>query len=150
MAKYEVSTGPLGIAGDSFSSLATELGTAQERLGAVLSGWPEGLPELRRQLATTSDSISDASRGAQDMARALWEISEIYSQAERCAFNDHAQASPLHAAILQPALLPQLRESSGLLFPGELVLPDWLQMAVLRYEQSRTGAETKVAEVTSD
>ena len=140
MAQYSVDPGLLYETADEFSRLAAELDSARERLGTVLADWQESVPDwLRRQLTGTGETVGDASRKAASMGRALCAISDGYARAERSVFSSREQEVPAVPGI-RAAAAPAIRRAAWLPLTGDIILPEWLQIATLRYEQS-TGPE---------
>ena len=137
MAQYSVKTGPLNEAGEDFSVLAGDLGRIREGLDILLSKWPEGMSGLRRQLAGVKDSIQEISKKTRDAGMALYEISDFYTRAERTAFDANNREPGINPAKKQHISPPKIRSSSGVVMFERTILPDWLQMAVLEYEQSQ-------------
>ena len=140
MAEYNVSTGALCEAGDCFSALAAELDSAHERLDAVLAALPENLLDLRKHLAGAGDSVSEASKKARGFGRALWEISEIYSRAEGAAFAERNEGAGAQTEDMRSNTPPPIRTPSGVSLFGDLIMPEWLQVAVMKYAQSQGKA----------
>jgi len=144
MAQYEVATKALLDAGEQFESALSQLNNLTMRLEATLADWPEALPDLREALAKEIDGVHKLSADTRNVSRTLYEIVDIYTDAERTAF--HPQASTgsgdMHAApAINTATPPAIRDNPALLLFGEIVMPEWLQMAVLRYEQSQHNTE---------
>jgi hypothetical protein len=138
VAQYSIETGPLNEAGEDFSVLAIELDKYRDRIGSVLSQWQEGLPELQRQLAGAMESTLNISRNARTLGLVLYEIIDCYIQAERTASSGYDQDLSMPSAPSGHALLPNVRKSTGFVPLERTVLPDWLQIAVLEYEQSQS------------
>ena len=137
MAEYSVKTGPLNEAGENFSIFAGELGMFKEKLDTILSKWQEGMPELRRQLAGSKESINEISRQSRNIGKTLYEITDFYIRAERSAISGHIRDLNINIIDKQPVILPNIRSSSGVVVFERRILPDWLQLAVLEYEQSQ-------------
>lgn len=137
MAQYSVKTGPLSEAGEEFLMLAGDFGRHREGLDSMLSRWPEGLSGLRRQLTKTKESIYEISKKTRSTGMVLHEITDHYTRAERSAISGHVRDLNRHATGQQLVPLPSIRSSSGAVMFERTVMPDWLQIAVLEYEQSQ-------------
>ena len=137
MAWYEVSTEQLAKAGDKIVSFAGDLDVFQEKLGVILSELPEKLGDFQKHKKIAAE-LMDMSASANRLGQTLTETAEIYSHAERTAFADDGYAKPDHAPQPPPAprrKMPTIRQPQSVLLFGDLIMPDWLQAAVLRYEQ---------------
>ena len=134
MAQYEVSAKGLYQAGDDFADAAGQMEAAGERLASVLSGLDECLTEFRKPLIRERDAVRDLSGMSREMGRTLHEIAQVYTQAERSVFE--AGSGGIESAAAPPKT-PIIRKNPALLLFGDLVIPDWLQLAVLRYEQAQ-------------
>ena len=137
MAKYEIHITPLTEAADSIHSIADDLYAVQGRLSSILSEMPECLRGLREQISFDCGAIGDLHFDAKKLSQALLEISEIYEKAERSVFNTDDNTKQSAAPANVP--LPIIYRVQGFFIPGSLILPDWLQVAVLKYEQSLTS-----------
>ena len=137
MAEYSVKTGPLDEAGESFSMFAGELGMLKDKLDSILSTWQEGTPGLRRKLTGSKESINEISRQSRNIGKTLCEITDFYTRAERSAISGHIRDLNMNTTNQQPVILPNIRNSTGAVLFERTVLPDWLQIAVLEYEQSQ-------------
>ena len=136
MSQYEILTEHLLEAEEQFRTVAAGLGEQCERLEAVAAEWPENLTELHQQLACIAEAVNVASGYANEIARTLQEIAEIYAQAERSAFKDEHKHNNRTTAVAE-ALASTIRMPSALLTTGDLIMPDWLVLAVLKYMQSQ-------------
>jgi len=138
MAKYEVYIKPLNKSGDSIRSLAGGLDNVRGRLESVLADLPLGFDSSKRQISAMIESVNNLNSRTVKISQTLDTITGIYKKAEQEAF----AASPGIDKTLVKKTTPQplkLRtgKTQGVLFVGDLTLPDWLQMAVLKYEQSK-------------
>ena len=137
MAQYSVKTGILSEAGDDILMLAGDFNRHRESLDDLLAKWPDGLSGLRRQLAGTKDKVNEISRQTRNAGMVIHDISDHYTRAERRAIGGHLRDLSRHATGQQLVTLPTIRGSSGVVMFEKTVLPDWLQIAVLEYEQSQ-------------
>jgi len=136
VAEYSVNTGILNEAGEDFLMLAKEFQMLHERVSPVLSSWPEGLTDLRQQLDKSRESINEISRKTRDLGLTLYEIIDCYTYAERRAIGGDNRHLHTHTANPRDTKLPSIRNTSGAVMFDRTILPDWLQIAVLEYEQS--------------
>ena len=137
MAEYRVNTGLLNEAGEDTKLLAAELDRYAERISSVITGLPEGFEAVRRSLTVTNERIYDRAGQARKLNRTLYEVIEVYSQAERNAMDaDHRNINTTGASR-QVTALPKIRSSTGAVMFKNTVLPNWLQMAVLEYERAQ-------------
>jgi len=132
MAQYEVNTAPLIEASDTIRSISDVLDTVYGRLAGVLSDMPECLGALRQQIARDCGAVGGSGGRATELGRALYEIAEIYAQAEQPVFGVGANNMQAAAAGAPPKVALGAR---GVFLHGSLVLPDWLKEAIMRYEQ---------------
>ena len=133
MAQYEFSRTPLTEAGDAFFALSGDLYTAIERLEGVFHDLPEVLRDFRRQINAECGVLEDLCGDARKLGETLRGVVEIYTRAERSALDGSDHGAEQRAA----ARMPAVQETRGVLLFGDLLLPDWLQAAVIQYEQSR-------------
>ena len=136
MAQYEISVTPSIEASDAFYSLSSDFGELQEQLDNILSELPENHYASQKQIAVIRGAVEGLGSYSKRLGRALLEITEVYSQAERSAlgsYNSLEKLSPPPDAS-KPTIVHNTQ--SVFLF-GNLLLPDWLQSAVLKYEQSQ-------------
>ena len=136
MAQYEFSSGFLSETQEQLRYLTIGLNTARDRLNVVLMQWHDNLPELRRDLVSVVGRIGNAEDSARKVSQALEEIAEVYAQADKTAFEGGVcQSKP---AVTSPVVTPMtVRKPSGAILFGDLVMPDWLRIAVIKYEQSQ-------------
>jgi len=137
MAQYSVKTGPLDEAGEDISAFASELCGFRERIDSLLSRLPEDMPDMRRRLARTKESLYEISRQTRGVGVALSEISDYYMNAERVAFNGYNLGFNMNTTNTLNVKPPIIRRSSGSVLFDRNILPDWLKMAVLEYERSQ-------------
>ena len=137
MAWYEVSTAPLTEAGEQIQSFANDLDAAQEKLYRIFSELPENLRALKQQRHITG-GMKDLCVYAGSIARTLFGITEIYTNAERSALGGGDYAEDKQAKQTSKAAKPPqiIQKTNGVLLFGDLIMPDWLQAAVIKYEQS--------------
>ena len=136
------------------NSIADSLSAIQEQLGAILSDFPEGMDDIRQLIVSDRRAVEDSCLSVRKIGRTLQEIIEIYSSAERKILSEINQtglqpsatsgATPVvsaRAPFTTPQKLspPIIRKSHRLLFTSDVVIPDWLQAALTRYEQARLG-----------
>ena len=136
MARYEISTRSLLEAADSFKEVSIRLAEAHERLDAVLAQWQENLHDLRLRLANECVSVEDAAGYAHRISQTLLSVTDIYTGAERQAFSGYGSALQ-QENLAQTSELPHIRKPSVLLTDGDLIMPDWLTLAVLKHMQSK-------------
>ena len=136
MAQYEIFVTPSIEAGNTFHSLSGDFRELQEQLDGILSELPENHYGSKQQIAAISGGVGDLSSYAEKLGQVFLEIIEVYSQAEHSALNgkDNLEKSVLPPSALKPSIVHNTQ--SVFLF-GNLLLPDWLQSAVLKYEQSQ-------------
>jgi len=135
MAQYEVFTNRLNRPIDGFASLSAELDSIYRRLDAISVNLDVNMHEIKRPLLALSKSISGTSRDARRASDTLLEVSRIYGKAERSAFGDHASGNQTRSAGLSADTPPQISKTSRVLMFGDVLLPEWLQSAVLEYER---------------
>jgi len=138
MAQYEVRVKPLTNASDKIHSLAVNLNKIYEQLDTVRTGLPSGFTQTKQQIAKTIESVHRSNFEAGKMSQTLQEIAGIYKRAEQSAIGNLTTTSNSEPKLITPLRLKQSPEApQGVLFISNLALPDWLQMAVLKYEQTR-------------
>ena len=137
MAEYNVKTGPLDEAGEDLSVLAGEFGRYREGLDSVLANLPEGMSGMRRHLTAAKDSLFEISKQTRDTGKVLYGIADHYTRAERSAMGGLHRGMNINPAGQQTTTMPKIRGSSGVVLFDRTVMPDWLQMAVLEYEQTQ-------------
>ena len=138
MAQYEVRVKSLTNASDKIRSLAVNLKRTQEQLDNVRARLPAGFTGTKQQVSSTIDSVRRLNSDTGKMAQTLQEIASIYKKAEQSAIGDIKITSTPGLKSTTPLRLKQNTEGAqGVLFLSNLVLPDWLQLAVLKYEQTR-------------
>ena len=142
MAEYEVSTDRLSEAGDLIVSFADEMSTLRDELDSALAALPETLRDIRmrKQLSAEMEGLRSY---VSKVGRALFEIAAVYANAERLAFAGGSlvpgRSSTQPAAAEAAQRIPRVRVSSSILASGELVMPDWLMVAVVKYMQSQSA-----------
>ena len=139
MAEYEVYTSQLTQAGNSIQSFADDLNAMRERLDGIVIGLPKNLQILRGQ-KQISCNLADMSTYAKRVGRTVSDVVDIYTDADRSAFNGEAQTTQRRRPR-QAVTPPTIRQPNGVLLFGDLITPDWLQAAVLKYEQSRASPQ---------
>jgi len=138
MAQYEIYSAPLKEAGDALHSIAVGLSEVREQLSGILSDLPESMHGFRQQISAECGTIEELCLYAETLGLTLLEIIEIYARAEQTAFNEVDQNERRTAAYNipdTPMTPPIIHRTYGVLLTGGPVLPDWLQAAVLKYEQ---------------
>ena len=138
MSQYSIMTGPLNEAGEDISAFAGELGKLHERINTVFTQWPDGFPELRRQLAEIRESVYKASNKTRGLGITLYEIIDCYTRAERSAMGEHHRDLNMQSSNQNSVTLPNIRSSSGVVMLDRTLLPDWLQNVVLEYERKQS------------
>jgi len=135
MAQYEIISTPLLDAADTFFLLADGLSKIQQQLCGVLSSLPGSLSDFQQQVALECDTLDKLSSYANQLGQTLIEIIEVYAQAEQTALCGVGQVKqrPMTPLTLSP---PIIRKTYGVFLSSDLILPDWLQSAVMKYEQS--------------
>ena len=134
MPQYEITSAPLLEAANEFNSLADNLITLEEKLSSALSSLSDPLSDFQQQIARECNAIEELSLYAQKLGKALLEIIEVYARVEQTAFSDDAYAEKRQTTPLTLSP-PIVRKTYGMILSGELILPDWLQAAIFRYEQ---------------
>jgi len=137
VAEYKVNTGLLSEAGDNISTLITELRRYEERIASVVMRLPEGTIAIKRQLDLSREKMSDLCRNSKNLGRTLYEIADVYSRAEQNSSFDEYRNKNTPGTKLKKPVLPKIRNSTGSIMFNNTILPNWLQMAVLEYEQTR-------------
>ena len=153
MAKYDFSSAPLIEAGEAFRLLAGSLDAIRERLGGVRSDLTGNMPGIGRRISAELEAIADLRLSADKAGRTLLEIVEIYARAEQAAFGGFDEIGPAGGAAfggfgqtgrtgqrqtMKPgSATPVIRRTHGVFLSDALILPDWLQAAVLKYEQTK-------------
>ena len=138
MAWYEISTARIAEAGEDITSFVEALCVLRERLDGIIFELP-GDSHIIRQQKQISGRLKDISSNAKDAARTLSEITDIYSDAERRAFGGDVKHNKTTAdQTPRPSAAPPriARKSSRVTLFSDLIMPDWLQAAVIKYEQS--------------
>jgi len=134
MARYEITSAPLAAASDRLDSLAGGLTAAQEQLGDILPNLSENMHAIRRQVAAERDNIGNLLSYADILGRTLQNIVEIYAKAERLTFGDNDKADPKQQQPpTQQHPLPITRKTYGVTLSSAIIMPDWLQAAVVKY-----------------
>jgi len=137
VAQYSIKTGPLDEAGEDLSILAAELGRYRERVDALLPQLPEGTDILRRKLTGTKDTIYEISKKTRGIGMALYEIIDHYARAERVACGGHDRDTNKRINNRHNIKVPKIKRSTRkILFDGA-IMPDWLKIAILKFEQSQ-------------
>ena len=143
MAQYEFNSDSVPEALERFRELTVELNTAHEDLNAILTQWQDTVSEeLRRYLASVAVDVGAAVNCADRIYLALEQIAEIYALAEHSAFDEkdyHSQKTLPPTIMAQPTTIKSV---DTVLF-GDLVLPDWLRAAVIKYEQSQLCSDER-------
>jgi chromosome segregation ATPase len=140
MAQYEIKVKPLADVGDRLNALTANMRKVQEQLDTVRTDMPKGFDNSKQQISATFESVSSLGKRIERMNNTLQEVTRIYKSAEQAAFNDIGNKEIANVKVKPNTplrLRPQTEVSQGVVFLSDLVLPDWLQMAVLRYEQTR-------------
>ena len=137
MLHYSVKTGILSEAGEEFLFLAREIELLFERIGSVMLNCSTNLIDLRKQLDISKESINEASRKSRTLGLALYEIIDYYTYAERHAISGDNRDLKLQTNNSLSLKMPSIRNTSSAVLFDRTILPDWLQMAVLEYEQSQ-------------
>ena len=135
MAWYDISTDLLAEAGEKIQSFADDLSALRERLDGILFDLPED-NSIFLQQKQISGNLLDVYVYAGALGHTLFEIMEIYAGAERSAFAGDVYAAEKIEPPPKATPPPIIRQSRGVLLFGDLIMPDWLQAAVLKYEQA--------------
>ena len=107
------------------------------KLDSIFSELSKSQHASRQQMATICRSVEDLCLYSKKLGRTLLEVTEIYTRAERSAFNGGNNHTEQAAKQSVAPVLSTAREKQGVLLFGNLLLPDWLQAAVFKYEQSK-------------
>ena len=140
MSKYEVNTSGLVDVESELQALSRSLDALMRRLNDIPIGRASGLDEFRHRKQASVENLREASLSAKNFGHALSEIAKVYYDAERSAFADeqHTVTPGAGRAGIVPALtIPTLRQSNSVVFSGNLIVPNWLQSAVIKYEQAQ-------------
>lgn len=153
MPWYDVKTNKITEASAELLSVGRSLDMIRQQLDNITIQQAPTLAVFHRKKQTSSNNLRDASQTAKNFGKTLSEIADIYYSAERAAFideekpasNQTSEQSPARQpAAAQPTTppiaVPTIRQSNAVLFSGSLIVPDWLQSAVLRFEQARRSA----------
>lgn len=134
MAKYEVNTSQLLDAAIVLGSVSGDLKQLRVRMDGIFAAIPRSVTDTRPQASAVSGAIEDLSVVGNKLRSTLEDAAEIYSQAEKSEMGsfDGTHQLPREITGLLPPIAPR---NSGVLFKSNLVLPKWLQVALLRYEQ---------------
>lgn len=137
MAQYNVKTISLDEASECFSIFAGDLGRYCEGIDSMLSKFPDEMTGFRKQLAGRKESLIELSRNIRKVGVTLCDVADHYSRAEHNVMS--GQSHEIKAARRRTAAIavPKIRNSSGAVLFERTVMPDWLQAAVMKYEQSR-------------
>ena len=135
MSQYSVKTNILNESGENLNSLARELNMYHERINNVLSQCSEELSDQRAKLSISSESINELSWKTKNISSTLYNIIDYYTHAERSAMNSDLLNYNSNGSN-NSTRLPKIRSSTGPIFFDRTIIPDWLQMAVLKYEQA--------------
>lgn len=136
MAWYEITASPINDAAEKIKLFANDLNTLSERLDSIFIELPQST-HLTQQKRQISGNLRNISTQSASLGQALDGVIEVYTNAERSAFGNTERTKAVGAVqptISQPSIL---RQSNSVLMFGDLVTPDWLQTAVLKYEQSK-------------
>ena len=140
MGRYEVSTGTLTEVGERLLTLSNNLDSIRERLDRVNFEREDSLIEFRRRKQASAENLREASLSAKKFGNTLSEIATVYYDAERSAFGEEQHTvtpGTGRAGITPTPTIPTLRQSNSVVFSGNLIVPSWLQSAVIKYEQAR-------------
>jgi hypothetical protein len=138
VAQYEVKIKALNNASERLNSLANSIMKVHGQLDAVRAGLPSGFNATKQQISKTIESVSRSRSNTGKMGQTLQEITDIYKRAEQTAFDTIEKTDKQTQKQNTPLRLrPQPEKSQGVIFLNNLILPDWLQSAVLKYEQRR-------------
>jgi len=135
VSQYSVKTNILNESGENLNSLARELNMHHERINNVLSQCSEELSDQRAKLSISSESINELSWKTKNISSTLYNIIDYYTHAERSAMNSDLHNYNSNGSN-NSTRLPKIRSSTGPIFFDRTIIPDWLQMAVLKYEQA--------------
>jgi len=137
MARYEIQVVPLNDASDRINSLAANIKKVQGRLDSVLKEMPKGLGGSKQRISATCKSIGSLNYNADKTAQILREITMIYKKAEQTVYGTNHGGGESSSIKMNKPLRLRTERTQGILFSGNTILPDWLHMAVLKYEQSK-------------
>jgi len=137
MARYEIHASRLAAAEENLLSLADRLRFLSERIDGIQFELPDD-PHLVQKKKQISCSVKDICLSVKNIGRTLTEITAVYANAERCAFGDDdvtgRRVQTDMKILRQPSVV---RQSGNVLLFGDLIMPDWLQAAVIKFEQSQ-------------
>jgi hypothetical protein len=134
--EYDIRIVPLTGASEKLNSLNIELGKVQAQFDSVINNLQSALQSERGKISSLSKSVGEASSNAGRMKQTLCSITEVYGKAEQTVFNNINDAG--RANQKSPMQIkPPAATSPGVVFSSDLILPDWLQAAVIKFEQSR-------------
>ena len=134
---YEVSIKKLSEIGGELESFSNDLTGLQESFNSILAGFPIGLDEMRRRISVTGASVSEITLASKRLRTTLADIADVYALAERDAMGsaDNKTIAP-KTQLSTPKIVDT---KNSVMLTGSIVMPHWLQVAVLKYEQSQTG-----------
>ena len=139
MAQYEITTPPLFEAESAFRSLVAELSAVLDQLDGVVSALPESMLDIRRQITAERKEIENLSQFANKLGQTLSDVIDVYARAEQMVFGeaDQAERQQTVFSAVPPTIV---HRTYGVFMSGDLVLQDWLQAAVIKYEQSKSDS----------
>ena len=135
MAQYEVYIPIICETSEKFKKMAIDLDFISQRIGSVISVLQEeSIPEFKSRLINEKEAIVKASLSANKIGQILNDVSDIYYRAEGAMFADNNAPQRLPTPIVASHIIKPF----GLLLFRDLIMPDWLQIAIIKYEQSQT------------
>ena len=138
MAQYVVKIKQLRSLSERMISLEKNIVRVREQLDTIHADLPSGFISTKQQISATIESVRRSSKHTEEMRKVLQNVAEVYGKAEQKAIyipdstekNVKKPNTPLRLRV-------RPEKSQGVFFRSNLILPDWLQLAVLKYEQSR-------------
>ena len=139
MAWYEISTDSLFEAEEMMRSCGDDFRMLCERLDRINLDIQE-FQHLYREQKRMSGSMVDISADIVRIEQTLSQIAAIYAKAENSVFDCDSLAATARSrnpATSEQQLPKIIRRTNEVVLFGDLLMPDWLKVAVLKYEQSQ-------------
>lgn len=129
MVRYEVTPQLLLEAGDALLVVTSKLKNLQ-----ISETPPRTKPrELQVALKKMQQMVEGLAADAKRLGDTLHGTADIYARAEQAAFSGDSPDKPRRSANYA-SVLPNIQKPSGVVFSGSLIIPEWLQLAAVKYE----------------
>ncbi|MCL2820292.1 MAG: hypothetical protein FWD38_05615 [Oscillospiraceae bacterium] len=137
MSQYEISIIPINEASDKINLLVNRISEVSERLHGVQIDLPSSFNDIKRQINVRIESVDKHKSQTAKLSQALKEVSDIYKRAEQTAISsDVNENNTAGTPGIAYKLQRRANSGQGVILSRRLIMPDWLQMAVVEYEQS--------------